>query len=157
MQFGDGYCYSFMGVCHLTLCFLPELHLAPKTTTAPFPARHDNKPRKKPSPHSKDSKKKRKQRIKGDRRDDDNGSGEDDEDSEPVTTGSWLEPRTMQTIMPSASRSPDLTFHRNVADNSAAVSPSYFCRVCSIRLPLWATVVIAAMNHFLNIHLLIIF
>ncbi|KDR17669.1 Lachesin [Zootermopsis nevadensis] len=135
---------------------LQELYLAPKTTTIPFPERHDNKSRKKPSPHSKDSKKKRK-RIKGDRREDENGSGEDDEEYEPVTTGSWLEPRTVQTIMPSATRSPDLIFHRNVADNSAAVSPSHYCPNCSIRLPLWATAVLVAMKNLLNIRRLIIF
>lgn len=156
MQCDDGYySSSFMAVCRLTLCSLSELHLAPKTTSIPFPTRHEDKSRKKTSPHSKDSKWKRKRPI-GDRRDDENGSGEDD-DSEPVTTGSWLEPRTVQTIIPSASRSPDLIFHRNIADNSAAVSPSHYCRICSIRLPLWATVVIVAMKHLLNIYRLIIF
>lgn len=138
-------------MARLTPHSLSELHLAPKTTIIPVPARHDNKSRKKTTPHSKDSTRKRK-RPKGDRRRDEESSGEDDEDSEPVTTGSWLEPRTVQTIIPSASRSPDLIFHRNVADNSAAVSPSYDCSISRIRLPLWAAAVIVAVKHLLNIN-----
>lgn len=142
----------------LTLHTLSELHLAPKTTTVPVSARHDNKPRKKPAPHSKDSKRKRK-RPKGDRREED-ASGEDDEDPEPVTTGPWPEPRTVQTIIPSASRPPSSNPHRNSADNVSSGSPSYDCRISSVRLPLWATAVIVvqvALKHLLNYYHVTIF
>ncbi|KAJ9597735.1 hypothetical protein L9F63_011445, partial [Diploptera punctata] len=55
---------------------LQELHLAPKTTIVPVSAGHDNKSRKKPLPHSKDTKRKRK-RPKGERREEEeDASGE---------------------------------------------------------------------------------
>ncbi|XP_033609885.1 lachesin [Cryptotermes secundus] len=138
---------------------LQELHLAPKTTTVPVSARHDNKPRKKTAPHSKDSKRKRK-RPKGDRREEEDASGEDDEDSEPVTTGPWPEPRTVQTIIPSAGRPPSSNPHRNGADNVSSGSPSYGCGISSVRLPLWATAVIVvqvALKHLLNYYHVTIF
>jgi hypothetical protein len=144
----------------LKLHSFSELHLAPKTTTVPVSARHDNKPRKKTAPHSKDSKRKRK-RPKGDRREEEDfASGEDDEDLEAVTTGSWPELRTVQTIIPSASRPPSSNPHRNGADNAAAGSSSYDCRMSSVRLPLWATAVIVvqvALKHLLNCYYVIIF
>ncbi|KAJ9600320.1 hypothetical protein L9F63_009396, partial [Diploptera punctata] len=111
---------------------LQELHLPPKTTIVPVPATHD-KSRKKPLPHSKDIKRKRK-RLKGERREhEEDISGEE----ELVTIGSWLEPQTLQTIIPSASRPPSWILHRNDGSNSAAGSPSNDCRI--VRLPLWAT------------------
>jgi len=136
-----------------------ELHLAPKTTIIPVSARHDNKSHKKTAPHSKERKQKRK-RLK-DRRgggEEEDASGEDEEDSETVTTGSWLEPRTVQTIMPSASHPPSWIPHRNI-DNSPAGSPSCDCHIGSARLPLWATafIVHVALRHLLNIHYVIIF
>ncbi|PSN54752.1 hypothetical protein C0J52_20212 [Blattella germanica] len=133
---------------------LQELHLAPKTTIVPVSARHDNKSRKKPLPHSKDSKRKKK-RPKGDRREDDEEtSGEEDDDSEPVTTGSWVETRTVQTIMPSASRPPSWILHRNDAESSAAGSP----RSNNDCLPIWATAFAAvALKHLLDIQLAIVF
>ena len=138
-----------------------ELHLAPKTTIIPVSARHDNKSHKKPAPHSKERKLKRK-RLK-DRRggggEEEDASGEDEDDSEPVTTGSWLEPRTVQTIMPSASHPPSWIPHRNDIDNSPAGSPSCDCHIGSVRLPLWAAafIVHVALRHLLNIHYVIIF
>lgn len=135
-----------------------ELHLAPKTTIIPVSSRHEDKLNKKTAPHPKGRNKKRK-RLK-DRRggEEEDASGEDEEDSETVTTGSWFEPRTVQTIMPSASHPPSWIPHRNI-DNSPAGSPSCDCHIGSARLPLWATafIVHVALRHLLNIHYVIIF
>lgn len=134
-----------------------ELHLAPKTTIIPVSVRHDNKSHKKTAPHPKERKGKRpKDRRRGEEED---ASGEDEENSEPLTTGSWLEPRTVQTIMPSASHPPSWIPHRNDIDNSPAGSPSCDCHIGSARLPLWATafIVHVALRNLLNIHYVIIF
>jgi hypothetical protein len=152
--------FDFITVC-LTLHFLAELHLAPKTTIVPVSARHDNKSRKKTAPHSKDSKYKRK-RPKDDHQEEEeeDASGEEGEEPEPVTTGSWPEPRTVQTITPSATRPPSSNRHRNGADNISAGIPSYGCYKSSIRLPLWATAVIVvqiALKHLLNFQHVVIF
>ncbi|KAJ9580318.1 hypothetical protein L9F63_004034 [Diploptera punctata] len=109
---------------------LQELHLAPKTTIVPVSARHDNKSRKKPLPHYKDSMRKRK-RPKGERHEEEYYNGEE----EFVTTGSWLEPQTIQTIISSASRPPSWILHHNDMENSAAES---LCNTC---LPQWFTAI----------------
>ena len=134
-----------------------ELHLEPKTTIIPVSVRHENKSHKKTAPYSKERKQKRK-RLKDRRGEEEDASGEDEEDSEIVTTGSWLEPRTVQTIMPSASHPPFWIPHRNI-ENSPAGSPSCYCHIGSARLPLWATafIVHVALRHLLNIHYVIIF
>nr|CAD7439231.1 unnamed protein product [Timema bartmani] len=86
---------------------LQELHLAPKTTILPSPAKPDvlKTSRKKPTSHVHDKKKKKKKPKKDDL--DDNSEeeeGMDDVGSGMVTTGSLVESRTMQTLLPSASR-----------------------------------------------------
>nr|CAD7455883.1 unnamed protein product [Timema tahoe] len=121
-----------------------ELHLAPKTTILPSPAKPDvlKTSRKKPTSHVHDKKKKKKKPKKDDL--DDNSEeeeGMDDVGSGMVTTGSLVESRTMQTLLPSASRPPSWILHRNDVVNSSA-------RARQLCLPVWgavvATLVVAA-------------
>ncbi|CAG2053554.1 unnamed protein product [Timema podura] len=123
---------------------LQELHLAPKTTILPSPAKPDvlKASRKKPTSHVHDKKKKKKKPKKDDL--DDNSEeeeGMDDAGSGMVTTGSLVESRTMQTLLPSASRPPSWILHRNDVVNSSA-------RARQLCLPVWgavvATLVVAA-------------
>nr|CAD7395539.1 unnamed protein product [Timema cristinae] len=120
-----------------------ELHLAPKTTILPSPAKPDvlKTSRKKPTSHVHDKKKKKKKLKKDDLDDNSEEEGMDDAGSDTVTTGSLVESRTMQTLLPSASRPPSWILHRNDVVNSSA-------RARQLCLPVWgaivATLVVAA-------------
>nr|CAD7256173.1 unnamed protein product [Timema shepardi] len=122
---------------------LQELHLAPKTTILPSPAKPDviKTSRKKPTSHVHDKKKKKKKLKKDDLDDNSEEEGMDDAGSDTVTTGSLVESRTMQTLLPSASRPPSWILHRNDVVNSSA-------RARQLCLPVWgaivATLVVAA-------------
>nr|CAD7399244.1 unnamed protein product [Timema poppensis] len=125
------------------LCWFVELHLAPKSTILPSPAKPDviKTSRKKPTSHVHDKKKKKKKLKKDDLDDNSEEEGMDDAGSDTVTTGSLVESRTMQTLLPSASRPPSWILHRNDVVNSSA-------RARQLCLPVWgaivATLVVAA-------------
>nr|CAD7431001.1 unnamed protein product [Timema monikensis] len=113
-----------------------ELHLAPKTTILPSPAKPDvlKTSRKKPTSHVHDKKKKKKKLKKDDLDDNSEEEGMDDAGSDTVTTGSLVESRTMQTLLPSASRPPSWILHRNDVVNSSA-------RARQLCLPVWGAIV----------------
>ncbi|XP_068082320.1 uncharacterized protein [Anabrus simplex] len=115
---------------------LQELHLAPKTTIVPDAERRDNKSRKKETTPSKERKKNNQRRTRPRKKEEE--SLEEDEGVETVTTGSWPEPRTVQTIIPSASRPPPWILRQNDVTSASAT------RLNCISLPLRVTLALVS-------------
>ncbi|XP_063241695.1 lachesin-like [Bacillus rossius redtenbacheri] len=100
---------------------LQELHLAPKTTILPSPAKPDKFHKKHKYGH-KHRGRKRPERPADDLSDGDAASGELEGSAETATPGAWPEARTLQTIIQAASKPPAWVLHRNGEDSARSSS-----------------------------------